>query len=297
MFNKKSNEERIGELQKSQSLQHLVQAEQYLHRTMRNHSIKLSYDVIANEIPYFDTLNYTEFAHCLILHPLQQELRIKQMVDAYNDNSDVVVDYVEYFKNKVLEGTSNKYSHIQSEIDANKEYRKTLVVLVGSNKLKERICLNKLKWIKENYGNTVFFKPHPITKHQLVGELKDLFGKENVLDRDTDLYSYLVKADIIFTSHMSESATYAVCLDKIIEPIDVYNKVEQGSFYHINKFLFMEPDPKLWINKTFNSYKSGIINPEIDPNWKEKIDNYLQYISIERNKYKNKYIVSTKKKD
>lgn len=290
MFDKKSNEERLGPLKKSPTLDHLKEVEKYLFKVLKNYKFTASYDVIANEVPFFKTLNYTEWAHCITIHPLQQELRMKQMMDAYNDNAPITVDYVEYLRNKILNGTSNKYSHINSDINADKEYRKNLVVLVGSNKLKERICLNKLKWINNTCKNTVFFKPHPITKYQLVGELKDLFGSTNVLDRDYDMYAYLLKADTIYTSHMSESAAYAVCLDKVIEPIDVYNRVEQGSFYHINKFLFTEDNPKEWLNRTLNSHKSGIINPEIDPNWKEKVDSYLEYINSVREKFKFKYI-------
>ena len=291
MFDKKSNKERIGHLRKSETLMHLKEVESYLYSALKKSRTKvvLSYDVIANEIPYFKTLNYTEWAHCVTVHPLQQELRMRQMMDAYSDNAEIIVDYVEYFKNKVLGGTSNKYDHIKPESE-DKEYRKNLVVLVGSNKLKERICLNKLKWVKNHYDGEVFCKPHPITTHQVVGELKDLFGSDTMLDRDADMYSYLKNADTIFTSHMTESATYAVCLDKNIEPIDVYNKVEQGSFYHINKFLFTVPNPKEWLNRTLNSPKSGIFNPEVDKNWEEKVDQYLEYILEVRESYKNKYI-------
>lgn len=295
MFDEKSNKERIGYLKKSASLSHLKEAEAYLFTALRKlrTNVEISYDVIANEIPYFKTFNYTEWAHSLIVHPLQQELRMRQMQDAYDDNAEVKIDYVEYFKNRVLSGHSNKYQHIESNIgDTTKPYKKYLVVLVGSNKLKDRICLNKLKWIKKQYDDQVLFKPHPITTHQVVGELKDLFGSATILDRDEDMYAYLVNAEVVFTSHMSESATYAVCLGKQIEPIDIYNKVEQGSFYHINKFLFTAEDPKYWLNRTLNSPKCGIVNPEIDPNWKEKIDQYLYYILKVRESYRNKYIVT-----
>lgn len=289
MFDKKSMNERIGNtIKKSTSLDHLKEVEKYVFSIIKKYKIEISYDVIANELPYFKTFNYTEWAHSFIMHPLQQELRIQQMVDAYNDNAPIEVDYVEYFKNRILTKQSNKYSHIHK--DTTHTPRDVLVVLVGSNKLKDRICLNKLRWINKTYDNDVYFKPHPLTTHQLVGELKDIFGDAKVLHRDADMYEFLINAKLVFTSHMSESAVYAACLDIPIEPIDVYNKVEQGSFYHINKFLFTSDDPKEWLNRTLNSYKCGIINPEVDQNWKTKVDNYLSYIMNVRNKYKNKYI-------
>lgn len=288
MFNKKSMNERIGDIQKSTTLNHLKDVEKYFLYTVKKHKIEVAYDVIANEVPYFKTLNYTEWAHSFIIHPLQQELRVKQMQDAYDDDVEQKINFVEYFKNRILTGQSNKYTHIHKDT---KNYpRDNLVVLVGSNKLKDRICLNKLKWIHTTLDDDVYFKPHPLTSHQLVGELKDLFGDSNVLDRDADMYSFLVESKIVYTSHMSESAVYAICLDKNIEPIDVYQKAEQASFYHISKFLFNSDKPKEWLNRTLNSYKSGIINPEIEENWKEKIDQYLDYIMATRAKFKNKYI-------
>lgn len=288
MFNKKAQKERVGNIEKSVTLHHLKEVEKYFLNAVSKYKVETAYDVIANELPYYKTLNYTEWAHCFIIHPISQFMRMKQMDDAYNGNAEVKLDYVTYFKDRVTKGNSNKYTHIVK--DTINEPRENLVVLVGSNKLKERICLNKLKWIASKYETDVWFKPHPLTNYQLVGELKDILGNNLVLDRDADMYEFLLKADTVFTSHMSESAVYAVCLDKKIEPVDVYNKVEQGSFYHINKYLFTEDSPKDWLNRTLNSYKSGIINPLIDKDWKERINQYLEYTEEERNKFKNKYI-------
>ena len=294
MFDEKSMNERIGSMKKNDSLLVLQEVEEYLFKKLRRYDIEASYDVIANEIPYFRTLNYTEFAHCMIIHPLNQELRLKQMTDAYIDNVPVTVDYVDFFRNKILNSDANKYKEMENDKDY--PQRSNLVVLVGSNKLKDRVCLNKLKYISQKHAGDVWFKPHPITTFSVIGELMDLFGEDNILPRNSNLYSFLVNADVIYTSHMSESAIYSVCLDKQIEPIDVYHKQEQGSFYHINKFLFTEPNPKEWINRTFNSFKSGVINPVIDSNWKIKIDDYIEYIDQVKESYKDKYIDTPKEK-
>lgn len=290
MFNKQAQKERIGDIKKSTTLDHLKPVEKYFLNAAKKYKVEISYDVVANELPYFKTLNYTEWAHSFMMHPLQQELRMKQMVDAYADNAEVKIDYAEYFAEKIKSGQSNKYEHIRSEVEDSVEARENIVVLVGSNKLKERICLNKLRWIKNQLEDDVYFKPHPLTTYQLIGELKDMFGSDAILERDADMYAYLLKADTVYTSHMSESAVYAIALDKQIEPIDVYNKVEQGSFYHMNKFLFDSENPKEWLNRTLNSHKCGIINPVLDDNWKQKIDNYLEYLMTLRDKYKNKYV-------
>lgn len=288
MFNKKEKEDRIGSsLTKSKTLDSLKEVERYFIKQMRKYGTESDYDVVANEIPYFKTLSYTEYATCFIINPLCQQLRVAQIRDAYLDECEAL-DWTTYFANTVKDKKSNKYAAQKNKKDY--ETRYNLVVLAGSNKLKEAICLNKLRWVKNTHGDDVYFKAHPLTTHALIGELKDLFEEDTILPRNADLYHFLLEADVVYTSCISESAVYAVSLDKDIEPIDVYNKEEQGSFYHINKNLFTEKDPKEWVNKTFSSPKSGVINPTVDKDWKGKIDKYLEYIHQVREDNKYKYV-------
>ena len=101
------------------------------------------------------------------------------------------------------------------------------------------------------------------------GELKDFFGEENILPRDINMYYYLQKAKGIYTTHISESCIYGIVTGKKTEPIDVWNNIQRGSFYCINNHLLThQHDAISFINKTFSSYKSGIINPSVDINWK-----------------------------
>ena len=289
MFNKKSMNERVGPtIEKSSTLYHLKEVEKYFLAAVKRYKIEAAYDVIANELPYFKTFNYTEWAHSFIIHPLQQELRVRQMVDAYKDDAEQKVNYIDYFKDRIIKGQSNKYTHITK--DEKNKPREHLVVLVGSNKLKERICLNKLKWLRDKYEDDIWFKPHPLTNFSLVGELMDILGENRVLHRDSDMYAFMLDCKVVHNSHLSESLVYAVALGKEVDPVDVYHKAEQGSFYHINKFLFTEDNPQEWVNRTLNSPKCGIINPEVDSEWKKKIDDYLEYINTVRNSYKNKYV-------
>ena len=50
------------------------------------------------------------------------------------------------------------------------------------------------------------------------------------------------------------------------------------------------------LTKTFSNYKSGIINPEVDPNWKLKVDKYIDYIYDKREQYKGWFIDSPPKR-
>ena len=63
-----------------------------------------------------------------------------------------------------------------------------------------------------------------------------------------------------------------------------------GSFTHINNFLYTTPDPLKWADQAFASAKSGVIHPSVDTNWKEKVDEYIEYLLFLRGKYKKGYV-------
>lgn len=294
MFNQADIKQRIGsDIKKSKTLYHLRDVEKEFIRLSKKHKIEWEYDVVAMELPYFKTMSYTEWAHSFMIKPLQNELRYTQWLDAYNDNLDDSKDlgWMDYWTDKITSGKANKYQDMK---DKNLEPVSAIVVLVGSNKLKDTICANKMCYIRDKWDDDVYFKPHPLTTHQLVGELRDMLGEDRVLDRNVDLHPLLLNADIVYTSHLSESVVYAVALEKEIEPIDVYNKITQASFYHINAHLFREEKPKEWITQALRSPKCGIINPELDENWKERIRDYFEYAMDWREKQKNKYVYSIK---
>ena len=299
MFNKKELDSRIGPLKKAKSLYDLEQVEGYFRRRCAEIGIDASYDVMAEEMPYFKTLAYTEYAGTFYIQPLNYKIRNEQMIDAWYDKEEIgypILDHASFFVDKVVKNDSNKY---QERDDVTKKYaaKDNLVVLPGSNKVRENVCLNKLKWIKKQHGDNVYFKPHPITTHQIIGELKDFFGEDCILPRNADMYYYLQKANTVYTTHISESCLYAAVLGKYIQPIDVWNNIQRGSFYCINNHIFKEQaQAKRFVNYCFSSYKSGIINPAIDKNWKKKIDDYLQYIMLKREMHKNWFLASPAQK-
>ena len=296
MFNKNVAKERIGPLKKSKALDPLRDVERHFLKQVKKYNLETSYDVLAQEIPYFKTLAYTEYATCFMMHPLNLDLRLMQISEASEDETAEVKDFAGYFKNNIEGKLANKYQDRGTDFSRYHDVD-NLVVLPGSNKLKSNTCLNKLLHVKKIHDDNVYFKPHPITTHAVIGELKDMFGEDTILPRDIDMYHFLTKADKVYGTHITESTIYAASLGKEIEPVDVYNGIERGSFYHISKFLYENRDnPIPWINQTLSSYKSGIICPQLEDNWKEKLDNYLEYIYEKREKYKDWFIDSKKKK-
>jgi hypothetical protein len=292
MFDANIANERIGEYEKNKYLvDNLAGVDKYFRKRMKRYTTEFSYDVMANEIAYFKTINYTEYATSFMMCPLSHIMREQSIRDAYYDDESEdypLLDWVSYFKNNVENKVSNKY---EDRVDFTKDPKydrdiEALVVLPGSNKIKSRVCLNKLKTIKERHGDKVLFKPHPITQHQIIGELKDLFGESCILPREADLYAFMMKVPMIYSTNISESSLYAVCLGKQLDHIEVHQDMQWGSFYHMNWPIFQcevrGQDTHYFINKVLSSPKCGIINPKVDKNWKRKINDYLTYIHKER---------------
>lgn len=291
MFNNKVLKERIGSLKKNSNLRDLEDVEGYVIRKCKELDIEHSYDVIAEEMPYFKTMGYTEHAGNFYLQPLNFKLRLESIIEAWYDQSDYpIIDFASHMAERVKSRTANKYINREEDFDRYRDVE-YLAVLPGSNKLKGNTCLNKLRYLKNKYGDNLYFKPHPITTHAVVGELKDLLGADAVLPRDVDLYHFLNKAKKIYSTHWSESVINAIALGKPVEAIDVYNDIHQSSFYSLNTQGFAhQSHGKEWINKVFSNPKSGIINPYIDENWKDKVDSYFDYICEKRDYYKYWFI-------
>ena len=88
MFNKKELDKRIGPLKKSKNLDELEQVEGYIIRKCSELDIETSYDVLAEEMPYFKTMGYTEFATNFYMQPLNLKQRNEQLADAWNSKPE-----------------------------------------------------------------------------------------------------------------------------------------------------------------------------------------------------------------
>lgn len=297
MFNKKVLDQRIGPLKKSKNLHVLEDVEGYVLRKCQEIGLEHSYDVMAEEMPYFKTMGYTSYGTSFILQPLNLMLRTEQVTEAASaTDTEQLFNYAGYLKNNIEKNIANKYQDREQNFK-NYKHKDYLVVLPGSNKLKKNCCLNKMKHIAREHKGNIYFKPHPICTHAIIGEIKDMFGEESILPRNIDVYHFLKKAKKVYTTHISESCLYAVALGKQVEPIDVYQEVHRGSFYVYNKELYRnQKDGIDWINKTFSNYKSGVINPTIEKDWKKKVDKYFDYMKAKRQAFKHWYIPDRQKK-
>lgn len=283
MFEREEQEKRIGELEFSDIMAPLMEVEDCFRDMMKGYPTEYTHDCTAMENPYFKTMGYTNYSDCFLMYPLQYEMSYRQVMKAVGVG--VERDFCGYFEDKVLKGVANKYKDRKPA----EGHVKTLVVMPGNNKIVDTLSLEKVVWILDNYPK-VGLKPHPLTDNEILRQLEQKIGKANVLPMDSDLYGYMINCDTVFSTHLSESAAYGVALGKSVYPCDKYNTRLQQSFSHINGPMFLEQNPRSWINRTFSDYRSGVLNPALEKNWEEKMKRYLDFIHDEREMFLNAYM-------
>lgn len=265
----------------------LVEVEDYLKEKLESLDVEGAFDVTAIEPLYFKTLNYTTYAGFVIIHPLNFEQSLRQMIDAYADNMSG--KHIEFIKSNLNNSqTANKY--ILSD-DPYTRSKKALVVLPGGNKLKKHMCVGKIQKILDKHGKAnVLFKKHPISYDDGYEELDEYLGGIEYASGYCDLNSLIEQSEYVYTSMISETALTANILGKKVDHFDLFQNRETTSFGHINYYLFTTKDPVAWASQAFASPKSGVIHPLIDTFWKDKVDNYLDYILELREFYKDAYV-------
>ena len=279
MFDPEATEQHIGDKIKFvDRLQCLAELEQYFRQKCLEARVDYSYDCTADENTFYDTINYTTYAGLFIMHPLCYSHQLLQMYDAKADNLNSA-GHVEWIENNIKENNVSKYVKSNGdalELEGLQEFD-AVVVLPGSNKIYEHTSDVKLKKIIERHGSNLVLKPHPITTDAVLEDLANVQGEAQLADQHSNLYDIICRADTVYTSHISETALTSLLLNKRVSPMEVFGNRFTGSFSHINHFCFSEPDPIGTLKSIFASPKSGIVHPEIDKNWKDKIDKYFEY--------------------
>lgn len=291
MFDTASVEKHIGtKIRFRDRLKALQPLEDYFRNKCDAVGIEHSYDCTANEPTYFKTLNYTTYAGMFIMHPLCYSHQMFQMYDAKADRL-ASVGHMEWLRKNLAEGQVSKYVKGNGdELDSDEYANYTdIAVLSGSNKIHQHISKAKLKLLVQRLGSDLLLKPHPITNDKALTEIKNLKGNAQLARTDDDLYALLEKAEVVHTTHISETALTALLMGKKITPLDPFGNRLIGSFSHINHFCFSEADPIETLGSIFASPKSGVVHPEVDTDWKDKIDAYFDYILGQRKLQKNHY--------
>ena len=269
----------------------MKECEEFLINKIEKYETVVVYDMNFPEQPFFSTLNYTSLGEMFYIHPLSPETSNFQMESCFIDREPIKTDYFEYFKEKYSNEYMNKYENQKersiNEFDA-------VVVLPGQNKF-NTICINKLKYIVHEHGYRAVFKFHPLTKEDGQKDFIRLLPNNTCfVDGNESVYDYIKDADIVYTSHNSDSAFASVCLGKTISPIDSFQAKVHGTFAAINHFLFYHTNRKETINMILNNYRSGLFVPNLNDDWRERMSEYLEYIHEKRDMFKKYYIEKTR---
>jgi len=288
MFDEKESVLRYGELALSEYYSNFKECENFLFEEMTKYQTGVTFDMAANEQPFFSTIGYTNFSEMFSLKTLSHEINHLQIKECFVNPEPIEIDFFTYFKNKYLDDKKlGKYLGQKTEISVS-EFE-SVVVLPGGNKM-HIVCGNKIKHILKEHGTKAIFKLHPLTsKKQIEDFINILPAYATVISGNECLYEYIKQSEIVYTTHSSESAFLACCMGKKISPIDAFQYKNSGTFAPISDFLFNYENTDVIINKIFNNYRSGIFHPILDKNWKEKMTKYLEWIHKRRAMMKNSY--------
>lgn len=268
------------------SLEVLRPVEAFFLEAMESYPSMPSYDCEAAQPFQFWTINYTSFAGFFVMHPLQHEMKHYQIQEALVHGNESSFDYTGYFADRVYKGNANKYENIEPV----KGNYNSLVVLPGTNIFEKAVCINKLRWIVEEQGKLAAIKPHPLMHEDHVKDLpRMLLPSANILPTHADMYQIMPNVDVVYAPHSSESIVQAVCLGKRVSPLTSFTQRLLQGFSHINEPVLQSMNPKRVINLMFSDYRSGLVHPEIHPDWQDRITQYLDYIHKMRIKFKDAY--------
>ena len=291
MFDKDNMQKHIGsEIKYRDNLLALKEVERFFRNECSKVGIEVSHDVTANENTYFKTLNYTMFSGLFIMHPLSYAPTMFQMYDALAENRPHD-GHINFIMERIKNMEQGKYIKSDgSEMDGYDGGDFThLVVLCGMNKFGPHVCKKKMELLCNDLGRKLLVKPHPVSQ-DLPDEFKKMVvEKASVAEPHHDLYDLIRRSEMVFTTHISETALASLIMGKKISPIDTFDMRLTGSFSHINHFCFSYPDGVEKLGKIFASAKSGVVHPEIDEDWKGKIMSYIQYAMTMRELQKNHY--------
>jgi len=280
MFNKTDIKRNIGEdIKFRKRLDVFKPVEHHFKHLCDKFDIDHAYDVGADENTYFDTINYTTYAGLFIMHPLTKSTQIFQMWDAKSDQLPSE-GHVEWIAENIKNDHVSKYTlpgNREMEVGEFHEFD-TVAILPGSNKFEQHVSFKKFKHIIKKHGVKIVLKPHPITNKEILGEIFDNKGHAQIAGRHDNMYSLIDRAKTVYTTHISETALTALLMGKEISPLEPFGARLVGSFCHINLFCFSDPDPINTIKSIFASHKSGVLHPEIDSDWKCKMEQYFEYI-------------------
>jgi|TARA_R100000329_G_scaffold140308_1_gene122515 hypothetical protein len=183
-------------------------------------------------------------------------------------NSDIKID--EERIEKIRNNLENKYS-----LQWNTEFYDKVVFLPGSNLLCKGTVINHGR-VKALVDQGWKVKPHPITAHIYMADLKRRYGAENVLNKKEGGFELLLNCKEMACSQNSEMGLIALLLGKNIQMVSYPVEKREKNLLTYESFYesIAETNAKETILKLFSSKRSGIIF-NFDTDAKDRLENYL----------------------
>ena len=189
-------------------------------------------------------------------------------------SSDIEID--EERIAKIKSNLQNKYS-----LQWNTEFHDKVIFLPGSNLLSKRtvIDMNRVKALVDEGWK---IKPHPITAHVFMAELRIRFGKENVLGKKEGGFELLMNCKEVATAQNSEMGLIALLLGKPIRLVSYPVEKREKSLLTFESFYesLAGTNAKESILKLFSLIKILSENKNIIPENPINIPNVLTKLNF-----------------
>jgi len=240
------------------------------------------YDVNTFDVVNFGEFSYTEYLGGVIIKTLSYEINARLFDELQHQECDF--DHI----SKIKEIYRDKYVS-DSILDNGADWAdlpKKIIFYPGQNlfPIVSQEQLTRLSFEEED----IYVKLHPLTKDDVIGELKFLMGRHRIIQGRFSAFEFLQAADDVYSTTASELISAAVIFDKEIHDITDFMFLSAGNYFAINRILHKEKNKeerKRKLNNIIGSPESGILFPWMD-NIEDRITKYYKKAIELREHYK-----------
>lgn len=268
-----------GIVDKNPTLKNVIPAEEYILKTA---PLPITYDVNRPQNWYFDEYTYTEFMGGIAIAPMNDEMACRNVINSMKTQSTLDVEQILYDR---LETNNTLDKYILTDYPT--KSWKHVIVLPGTNLLGTHVSKEIISRLMWELGDSVAFKPHPLTNANDVTQLGRDFGRHRIIPAKVSGWEVIKNAEVIYSTSSTELSMYACLFGKSVKSIGSIYFERTGAYYPTFRHIANIPPKTARKNliKILKSPSSGIIFAE-DVNYMEKVDNFFQQTMKLRNKFK-----------
>lgn len=192
-------------------------------------------------------------------------------------NSDIKID--EERIEKIVNGLQNKYN-----LQWNTEFYDKVIFLPGSNLLCKGTVIDYSR-VKKLVDDGYVIKPHPITAHVYIADLKRRFGTENVLNKKEGGYELLLNCKQVATAPNSEMGLIALLLKKQLSLVSFPKAAREKNLLTYESFYDTVSNRQSYLAlcKILSARNSGVIfdfDKDAEERLQAYVDNFWEFKKI-----------------